>query len=62
MPTIQDLAQHEGQTVTLQGWLYNKRGSKGLFFLILRDGSGLCQCVVNAEAVDEESFAAASEA
>ncbi|MEM8599539.1 MAG: asparagine--tRNA ligase [Bacteroidota bacterium] len=62
MPTIQDLAQHEGQTVTLRGWLYNKRGSKGLYFLILRDGSGLCQCVVNAGEVDDASFQAAAEA
>ena len=35
---IESLAQHVGQQVTLRGWLYNKRSSKGLHFLVLRDG------------------------
>lgn len=43
---IKDLHQHVGQTVTLQGWLYNRRDSGKVAFLIIRDGSGLCQCVV----------------
>ncbi len=59
---IEDLPKHEGETVTLKGWLYNKRGSKGLYFLILRDGTGLAQCVVAKDAVDEESWQAAEEA
>ncbi len=59
---IRDLAAHEGETVTLQGWLYNKRGSKGLTFLVLRDGTGLAQCVVNEDAVDAQSFEAAGAA
>ena len=59
---IEDLSKHEGETVTLKGWLYNKRGSKGLYFLILRDGTGLAQCVVAKDAVDEASWAAADEA
>ncbi|WP_457651810.1 asparagine--tRNA ligase [Rhodocaloribacter sp.] len=59
---IEDLSKHEGETVTLKGWLYNKRGSKGLFFLILRDGTGLAQCVVAKDAVDEASWAAAEAA
>ena len=59
---VRDLARHEGRTVTLGGWLHNKRGSKGLTFLILRDGTGLAQCVVNEEQVDAASFEAADEA
>ncbi len=59
---VRDLARHEGETVTLQGWLYNKRGSKSLTFLVLRDGTGLAQCVVNEEQVDAPSFEAASAA
>lgn len=59
---IEDLSQHEGQSVTLKGWLYNKRSSKGLHFLVLRDGSGLCQCVVNEDAVSAASWAAADSA
>ncbi len=56
---IEDLGAHEGEDVTLKGWLYNKRGSKRLYFLVLRDGTGLAQCVVNEAAVDAGSWAAA---
>ncbi len=53
---IKDLGAHEGQEVTLKGWVANKREGKGLVFVILRDGSGLCQCVVSAESVNNEVF------
>jgi len=59
---IDALGGFEGKQVTLKGWLYNKRGSKGLYFLVLRDGSGLVQCVVNEQAVDAASWQAADEA
>ncbi|GMQ82302.1 MAG: asparagine--tRNA ligase [Rhodothermia bacterium] len=59
---IRDLSHHVGQDVTLRGWLYNKRGSKSLLFLILRDGSGLAQCVVNQGDVNESSWEAADDA
>ncbi|HYE58380.1 MAG TPA: amino acid--tRNA ligase-related protein, partial [Rhodothermales bacterium] len=57
--TIDRLPQHAGQTVTLQGWLYNKRSSKGLHFLVFRDGTGLVQCVVNQSEVDTATWEAA---
>lgn len=60
--SIENLSNHEGEQVTLKGWLYNKRGSKGLFFVVLRDGSGLAQCVVSQDQVDETSWEAAEEA
>ncbi len=53
---INDLSAHEGTEVTLKGWVANKREGKGLVFVILRDGTGLCQCVVSAETVSEEVF------
>ena len=43
---IKDLHQFIGQTATLQGWLYNRRDSGKIAFLVIRDGTGLCQCVV----------------
>jgi len=43
---INELKQHIGETVTLKGWLYNKRSSGKLVFLQLRDGTGIVQCVV----------------
>jgi len=53
---IKDLHAHVGQEVTLKGWVANKREGKGLIFVILRDGTGLCQCVVSAESVNNELF------
>ena len=59
---VQELAAHAGQDVTLKGWLYNKRGSKQLLFLLLRDGTGLVQCVVAADSVDGDAWQVADEA
>ncbi|MAV90879.1 MAG: asparagine--tRNA ligase [Bdellovibrionaceae bacterium] len=42
---ISDLKDHVGQSVTLKGWVYNFRSSGKVKFLLLRDGTGLCQCV-----------------
>ncbi|MCY4000425.1 MAG: asparagine--tRNA ligase [Bacteroidetes bacterium] len=58
--TIDSLVQHIGETVTLKGWLHQKRGSKGLFFMVLRDGTGMVQCVVNQGKVDATSWDNAS--
>jgi asparaginyl-tRNA synthetase len=56
---IKDLNLYEGKEITLKGWAANKRESKGLAFIILRDGTGLCQCVVDAAKVSEDTFVAA---
>ena len=53
---IKDLSKYEGAVITLKGWVANRRESKGLFFIVLRDGSGLCQCVVDAAVVSEVVF------
>jgi asparaginyl-tRNA synthetase len=54
--TIANLAAHEGQTVTLRGWLYNMRESGKLLFPIFRDGSGTIQGIVPKAAVAPEVF------
>src|SRR5512146_1924 len=56
--TIRDVGQHEGQMVTIRGWLYNLRESGKLLFPIIRDGSGLIQGVVFKKAVTPELFEA----
>ncbi len=53
---IENLSDYEGEIVTLKGWLANMRSSKGLLFIILRDGTGFCQCVVNENDVDPQVF------
>ena len=45
---IKDLPSHIGQEVSLCGWLYNMRLKGKLAFLLMRDGSGICQGVVFA--------------
>jgi asparaginyl-tRNA synthetase len=56
---IKDLIALEGQTVSLKGWLSNARESKGVAFLIMRDGTGMVQCVVGEEKLGAEQFAVA---
>jgi len=56
---IQDIAQHIGEQVTLQGWLYNKTDKGKLDFLQVRDGTGIVQAVVFQKDVSPETFAAA---
>ena len=53
---IEDLHNHVGEEVTLQGWLYNKRSSGKIKFPILRDGTGIVQGVVLKNQVSEEVF------
>jgi asparaginyl-tRNA synthetase len=53
---VEELAKHVGETVTLNGWVYNKRGKGKLHFVILRDGTGIAQCVVFKTNVSEEVF------
>jgi asparaginyl-tRNA synthetase len=54
--TISEIGQHDGQTVTIRGWLYNLRESGKLLFPIFRDGSGVIQGVVPKNAVAPEVF------
>ncbi len=56
--TIAEIGKHEGQTVTLRGWLYNLRESGKLLFPQFRDGSGVIQGVVPKNAVTPEVFEA----
>lgn len=53
---IENISQYEGQEVTLRGWVYNKTGKGKLNFVILRDGTGIIQCVVFKNNVSEEVF------
>ncbi len=57
---IEDIAKHEGQPVTIRGWLANRRSSGKIHFLQVRDGSGFIQAVMSKAAVGDEAFATAS--
>ena len=55
---IEDIGKHEGEDVTIKGWLHTRRSSGKIHFLILRDGSGFIQGVMSKAAVGEEMFKA----
>jgi asparaginyl-tRNA synthetase len=55
---IAEIGKHEGQSVTIRGWLYNLRESGKLLFPQFRDGSGIIQGVVPKNAVASEVFEA----
>ena len=56
---IEDIGNHEGEDVTIKGWLHNRRSSGKIHFLILRDGTGFIQAVVSKAAVGDDLFKAA---
>jgi len=53
---ISDIAAHDGQEVTLRGWVYDRTDKGKLQFIQLRDGSGIVQCVAFKKEMDEAQF------
>jgi asparaginyl-tRNA synthetase len=54
--SIREASQYADQTVEIPGWLYNLRKSGKIVFPILRDGTGLMQCVALKSALPEDVF------
>ena len=57
---IAHLAQHEGETVEVRGWVYNRTDKGRLQFIQLRDGTGIVQCVAFKKEMPEDAFTIAS--
>ena len=53
------LDKYVGQEVTLKGWVANRRESKTVVFINVRDGQGMCQCILGIDDLGEELFAEA---
>ncbi len=53
---IEDIDKYVGEEVRLKGWLYNKRSSGKIHFLIVRDGTGFLQATVIKNEVPPEVF------
>ena len=51
---ISEFKNRVGEEVTVAGWCYSKRSSKKLYFINVRDGSGICQVVAFLPALGEE--------
>jgi asparaginyl-tRNA synthetase len=56
---IERIGEHVGETVTVKGWLANRRSSGKIHFLVIRDGTGFLQVVMGKKDVDEATFASA---
>ncbi len=56
---IKNLPLFEGRQVLLKGWLAGVRSGGKIMFLLFRDGTGFCQCTV--EASREDAFKKAKE-
>jgi asparaginyl-tRNA synthetase len=54
--TIAEAGGHTGETVSIPGWLYNLRRSGKIVFPLLRDGTGVMQCVAVKSNLPEELF------
>jgi asparaginyl-tRNA synthetase len=53
---IADIAQYDGQEITVRGWLYNRTDKGRLQFLLVRDGTGIAQCVAFKKELDPAVF------
>jgi len=53
---LSEAPQNEGKVVSVKGWVTNSRSSKGIEFIVLRDGTGFMQCVVDVSIVGEEQY------
>ena len=56
---IRDVPSHVGREVSIKGWLYNKTHKGRLWFLLVRDGTGVIQSVLFKGNVAREVFEAA---
>jgi asparaginyl-tRNA synthetase len=56
---IEKIGEHVGQSVTIKGWLHNRRSSGKIHFLVVRDGTGFLQVVMGKNDVPEDTFKAA---
>lgn len=53
---ISDISQYIDQEVTVRGWLYNRTDKGRLQFLLVRDGTGIVQCVAFKKELPEDVF------
>ncbi len=56
---INHIGEQVGESVTIKGWLHNRRSSGKIHFLVIRDGTGFLQVVMGKKDVDEATFATA---
>ncbi len=53
---IEELKNYIGKEVEIKGWVYNRRSSGGVRFVLVRDGTGIVQVVYTQSDSDPHSF------
>ncbi|MCX7761764.1 MAG: asparagine--tRNA ligase [Candidatus Kryptonium sp.] len=53
---IENLSDYVGKEVKIYGWVYNKRSSGKIRFVLVRDGTGILQCVMTKGETPDEVF------
>jgi asparaginyl-tRNA synthetase len=53
---IEDIAHYKDQDVEIRGWVYNKRSSGKVRFILVRDGTGLIQSTMYSAEKDHPLF------
>ncbi len=54
--------KHDNEEVEIKGWVHRTRGSKNIWFTVVRDSTGRVQCVAKRETVGDEVFEGISSA
>lgn len=53
---IKDFPKYVGEKVTIKGWVFNRRSSGKVSFLLVRDGSGVSQVIAEREVLGDEAY------
>lgn len=53
---IKNISNYVDKEIKIRGWLYNKRSSGKIYFLLIRDGTGIIQCVATEDELSDEEF------
>lgn len=53
---IEDIASYRDQDIEIRGWVYNKRSSGKVRFLLIRDGTGIIQATIFSEKKEHPLF------
>jgi asparaginyl-tRNA synthetase len=56
---IEQISDHAGEEVSIRGWLHSRTDKGRLQFLLVRDGTGIIQCVAFQHEMSASAFAAA---
>ena len=53
---IEEISRYQGEEVEIRGWVYNKRSSGKVRFLLVRDGTGIIQATIFSPEKDHPLF------